>query len=184
MIAKYRSCCVGAGSLFCGTDRECQSKFDAHFTARHPSKQPMSPCRSRGVGFFDFAHGQQGAAPNIIELHPVLDIAFISPMAAPIFRFPWPRPRYADSRWFIVPTISTATTGVRPVLRADDLNTPSGVSSQIHANWAREGDSLSDANQAAATGSFPLRSPDCRRKSHSQTVQLNVTPFSTVLPQQ
>jgi hypothetical protein len=29
-----------------------------------------------GVGFFDYAHGQTGAAPNIIELHPVLDITF------------------------------------------------------------------------------------------------------------
>jgi hypothetical protein len=27
-----------------------------------------------GVGFFDFEHGASGAAPNDIELHPVLDI--------------------------------------------------------------------------------------------------------------
>ena len=27
-----------------------------------------------GVGFFDFAHGQRGLAPNAIELHPVLSI--------------------------------------------------------------------------------------------------------------
>ena len=26
----------------------------------------------RGVGFFDFLHGQTGVAPNGIELHPVL----------------------------------------------------------------------------------------------------------------
>ncbi len=29
-----------------------------------------------GVGFFDFAHGQTGLAPNAIELHPVLKIVF------------------------------------------------------------------------------------------------------------
>lgn len=29
-----------------------------------------------GVGFFDRAHGQTGAAANVVELHPVLDIAF------------------------------------------------------------------------------------------------------------
>ena len=29
-----------------------------------------------GVGFFDFYHGQHGAARNPIELHPVLDIEF------------------------------------------------------------------------------------------------------------
>jgi plastocyanin len=29
----------------------------------------------RGVGFFDFKHGQRGVAPNGIELHPVLRLA-------------------------------------------------------------------------------------------------------------
>jgi len=29
-----------------------------------------------GVGFFDRAHGQRGAAPNYIELHPVLGVTF------------------------------------------------------------------------------------------------------------
>jgi hypothetical protein len=28
----------------------------------------------RGVGFFDFLHGQTGVAPNGIELHPVLRV--------------------------------------------------------------------------------------------------------------
>jgi uncharacterized protein (TIGR03437 family) len=32
----------------------------------------------KGVGFFDFLHGQTGAAPNGIELHPVLDVEFTS----------------------------------------------------------------------------------------------------------
>ena len=31
---------------------------------------------STGVGFFDRDHGQTGAAPNNIELHPVLSIRF------------------------------------------------------------------------------------------------------------
>jgi hypothetical protein len=30
----------------------------------------------QGLGFFDFAHGQDGVAPNAIELHPVTGIAF------------------------------------------------------------------------------------------------------------
>ncbi|MGA2384562.1 MAG: hypothetical protein ABSG61_14135 [Gemmatimonadales bacterium] len=34
------------------------------------------PITITGVGFFDFAHGQTGVAPNAIELHPVLAIAF------------------------------------------------------------------------------------------------------------
>ena len=36
---------------------------------------PMMPGR-RGLGFFDFAHGQDGVAPNAIELHPVISIEF------------------------------------------------------------------------------------------------------------
>jgi len=31
-----------------------------------------------GCGFFDFLHGQTGVAPNGIEIHPVLDIQFLS----------------------------------------------------------------------------------------------------------
>jgi hypothetical protein len=34
------------------------------------------PIHVMGIGFFDFAHGQEGAAPNGIELHPVLSIEF------------------------------------------------------------------------------------------------------------
>ena len=30
--------------------------------------------RVRGVGFFDFAHGQRGRSQNCIELHPILEI--------------------------------------------------------------------------------------------------------------
>jgi hypothetical protein len=34
------------------------------------------PVTITGLGFFDFAHGQRGVAPNAIELHPVISIAF------------------------------------------------------------------------------------------------------------
>ena len=33
--------------------------------------------RLTGVGFFDRAHGATGAAPNVIELHPVLKVEFL-----------------------------------------------------------------------------------------------------------
>ena len=35
-----------------------------------------TPVTVRGLGFFDFAHGQDGVAPNAIELHPVISIEF------------------------------------------------------------------------------------------------------------
>ena len=34
------------------------------------------PVTITGIGFFDFIHGQTGVAPNGVELHPVLSIAF------------------------------------------------------------------------------------------------------------
>jgi hypothetical protein len=36
------------------------------------------PVTVTGLGFFDFAHGQRGVAPNAIELHPVISIVFNS----------------------------------------------------------------------------------------------------------
>jgi len=38
-----------------------------------------TPVTVRGLGFFDFAHGQDGVAPNAIELHPVISIEFQAP---------------------------------------------------------------------------------------------------------
>jgi hypothetical protein len=34
------------------------------------------PVTVTGLGFFDFAHGQRGVAPNAIEIHPVISIVF------------------------------------------------------------------------------------------------------------
>jgi hypothetical protein len=40
--------------------------------------QPMSgTAQITGVGFFDTNHGQDGVAPNTIELHPVLDFTVL-----------------------------------------------------------------------------------------------------------
>jgi hypothetical protein len=38
--------------------------------------QVSEPVTLQGLGFFDFAHGQDGVAPNAIELHPVISIVF------------------------------------------------------------------------------------------------------------
>jgi hypothetical protein len=53
-----------------------RAKFDARFTATTFFQTANVPVRVTGVGFFDFIHGQSGVAPNGIELHPILDIAF------------------------------------------------------------------------------------------------------------
>jgi len=50
--------------------------FDGQFQATTSFQFTNTPVRITGVGMFDFPHGQTGASPNQIELHPILDIAF------------------------------------------------------------------------------------------------------------
>jgi hypothetical protein len=38
--------------------------------------EPNVPVTVTGIAFFDTIHGQEGIAPNGIELHPVLSIDF------------------------------------------------------------------------------------------------------------
>lgn len=53
-----------------------REQFDARLTPQTFFQTANLPVRVRGVGFFDFEHGQTGVAPNAIELHPVLDLFF------------------------------------------------------------------------------------------------------------
>ncbi|TMI88357.1 MAG: hypothetical protein E6H00_13060 [Bacillati bacterium ANGP1] len=58
--------------------RELRAAFTASFLApeaEHLAKLPQAkPACVTGVGFFDFLHGQTGAAVNGIELHPVVGL--------------------------------------------------------------------------------------------------------------
>lgn len=42
---------------------------------RAPSALEGTTVKVRGVGFYDFAHGQRGRSRNCIELHPIVSIA-------------------------------------------------------------------------------------------------------------
>jgi hypothetical protein len=68
--------CVGAGSPFGPGISHARNQFDARFTATTSFKTTSTPVTLKGVGFWDFLHGQTGVAPNGIEVHPVLDITF------------------------------------------------------------------------------------------------------------
>ncbi|HJQ35831.1 MAG TPA: hypothetical protein VKB93_01700 [Thermoanaerobaculia bacterium] len=68
--------CVGAGSPFGTGISRARSQFDARFTATTSMKTTSTAVTIKGVGFWDFIHGQTGVAPNGIEVHPVLDITF------------------------------------------------------------------------------------------------------------
>jgi hypothetical protein len=68
--------CDGSTSPFDAAVAAVRAKFDARFTANDNFQTANVPVQMKGVGFFDFIHGQTGVAPNGIELHPLLDIAF------------------------------------------------------------------------------------------------------------
>ncbi|MGH9419396.1 MAG: hypothetical protein ACRD3J_05435, partial [Thermoanaerobaculia bacterium] len=68
--------CIGAGSPFGPGVTNARHQFEARFTATSSFKTTSTAVTVRGVGFWDFLHGQTGVAPNGIELHSVLDITF------------------------------------------------------------------------------------------------------------
>ena len=64
------------GSRFLQEITDVRAKIEAHFGGPitkkiHPQQLEVTVT---GVGFFDPIHGQEGVAPNGIELHPLLDI--------------------------------------------------------------------------------------------------------------
>ncbi len=91
---------LAPGSFFAAQITAARQAFDEQFglheaapPAAAPAAPPaaaefslaaMAPTLTRvtesvtlqGLGFFDFAHGQDGVAPNAIELHPVISIEF------------------------------------------------------------------------------------------------------------
>jgi hypothetical protein len=75
--------CVGAGSPFGPGIARARQQFDARFTATTSMKTTSTPVTIKGIGFWDYIHGQTGVAPNGIEIHPVLDITFGTAASTP-----------------------------------------------------------------------------------------------------
>lgn len=76
MIVEIPSTACSGGSRFASEIAEARKAFESRFTASNSFRRAMVPVEVRGIGFFDFIHGQQGVAPNGIELHPVIYISF------------------------------------------------------------------------------------------------------------
>ena len=68
--------CLGPGSPFAAGVAHARAQFDAMFTATSSFQNANVPVQITGVGFFDYFEGQEGIAPNGIELHPIIDISF------------------------------------------------------------------------------------------------------------
>jgi hypothetical protein len=67
--------CARAGAWACLVSRT-RSAIDGKYTVTASPSYPAATVTMRGIGFFDYPHGQTGVAPNAIELHPVLQICF------------------------------------------------------------------------------------------------------------
>jgi hypothetical protein len=84
------ACCVGPSSPFGAAIAAARAKFDARFTATSSFQTANVPVQVKGVGFFDFIHGQTGVAPNGIELHPVLELNFTANTSTTLMSNPNP----------------------------------------------------------------------------------------------
>jgi len=70
--------CQGAISSAHRTTLEtARNAFVTILGGQSPSSLVRAPVRLKGVGFFDFNHGQTGRARNCMELHPVVGIELI-----------------------------------------------------------------------------------------------------------
>jgi hypothetical protein len=77
MIAEIVSpSCVNPSSPFAAGVSRARAQFDAKYKPNTSVKNVNIPVQITGVGFFDHLEGQQGVAPNGIELHPIIDIIF------------------------------------------------------------------------------------------------------------
>ncbi|HEV2473191.1 MAG TPA: hypothetical protein VGS41_11030 [Chthonomonadales bacterium] len=54
---------------------QARSFFKAHYSPMNRFTRSRTRVQITGVGFFDFSHRQSGAAPNGLELHPVLALS-------------------------------------------------------------------------------------------------------------
>ena len=68
--------CDGSTSPFAAGIALARAKLNARLSPTSVFMTANLPVQLKGVGFFDFIHGQTGVAPNGIELHPILDITF------------------------------------------------------------------------------------------------------------
>jgi hypothetical protein len=103
--------CVGAGSPFATMISSARSKFDGQLHATTSFQTANIPVQIKGVGFFDFLHGQTGVAPNGIELHPVLDIVFNPGNSNPDFTISAPSNLAVTTGSAVSGTVTTTVSG-------------------------------------------------------------------------
>lgn len=175
--------CVGSGSPFAVPIASARAKFDSQFTATSSFQNANVPVQVTGVGFFDFAHGQHGAAPNVIELHPILDIVFNPQtdggadfsLLVPSSTIP-----IAQGGSSSIVISASPLHGALPSVTLSTSGLPSGVTSHLTSLGNGKSTLTVTASAASSAGAFPITiTGSAAGKSHSQIVTLNITPSSS-----
>ena len=181
MVAEIPSpTCVDDASPFSAQIAAARANFDSHLTASSSFQTANIPVQITGVGMFDFAHGQRGAAPNVIEIHPVLDIVFNPPSggggSGADFSISVPNSTLAQGGSSSVTVSTSSTANPAPNVSFSASGLPSGVTAHITSLSTGKATVLLQASTVAPTGSFPFTvTGTANGKSHSQTATLNIS---------
>lgn len=180
MVAEIPSpSCVGAGSPFTTQITSARGEFDAQFTATSSFKTANVPVQVTGVGFFDFFHHQHGAAPNVIELHPVLDIQFNPGPASGDFGLSASSTvmhLHGGSSSTVALSSSPVGGGSTPNIDFTVSGLPMGVTSRIATSGDGKANLILTAAPSVPSGTFPVVvTARANGHSHSQTIALNTS---------
>ena len=175
--------CVGAGSPFLPGITNARNEFNARFTATTSFQTANIPVQIKGVGMFDFLHGQTGVAPNGIELHPVLDVIFNPGTQTPDFAITAsPTSVSVAQGGTKTATVSTTVSGgFNSAISLSASGLPAGVTASFSpTSIAAPGSGNSTltftASSTAATGTSTVTiNASGGGVSHSTTVSLTVS---------
>jgi hypothetical protein len=173
--------CVDDSSPFAAQIASARADFDAQLTAASSFQTANIPVQVTGVGMFDFFHGQDGAAPNVIELHPVLAIVFNPTTETAMMARPAP-PGFTLS----VPsaaihlaqggTASVKVSASAPNATFKTTGLPTGVTAHVTPLGKGNATLTLRASEAAPTGSFPFTiTGTADGKSQNQTATVSVS---------
>ncbi|HEX9458570.1 MAG TPA: Ig-like domain-containing protein [Thermoanaerobaculia bacterium] len=177
--------CVGAGSPFGPGITNARNQFDARFTATTSFQTANIPVQIRGVGMFDFLHGQTGVAPNGIEIHPVLNIVF-NPTAADFTIAAAPSVLSVVQGTSSTSTISTSISGsFNSAVSLSASGLPTGASASFSPSSIAAPGSGSSTATITTSASTPVGTYTVTvtgsggGTTHTATITLTVTAAST-----
>jgi hypothetical protein len=175
--------CVGSGSPFLSGITNARTELNARFTPTTSFQTANIPVQIKGVGMFDFLHGQTGVAPNGIELHPVLDVIFNPTSDFSISASP--ASVSATQGFATTTTVSTTVSGgFNSSVALSASGVPSGASASFSpTSIAAPGSGSSTLTLSAgtaATGTYTLTVTGTGGgKTHTTTVSFTVTSASS-----